>query len=83
MIETIKDFAINVGIPAITGISGFFFARKKNNSALQNDELEQVVKSLAIYRSMVDDLGKKFDNLSEKYSILETEFYECKKKLLS
>lgn len=82
MIEVIKEILLNVGIPAITGFSGFLYARKKNNSDLQNDELDQVVKSLGIYRGMVEDLSIKMEALNKKYDTLELEFIECKKKLL-
>jgi hypothetical protein len=82
MLETITTHITEL-IAVATTVTAYFFGKKKNNSLLQNDELDQVVKSLKIYRGIVDDLELKIDSLSKQYNALELEFHACKKKLLS
>lgn len=62
----------------LAGASAWFFARKKNNSSLQGDELSQVKEALSIYKEMVKDLGDQINKLQAKYELLEQEFITYK-----
>ncbi|MDO5608249.1 MAG: cell wall anchor protein, partial [Capnocytophaga sp.] len=41
----------------VGAFAGWFFGRPKEKAELQTSELDNVDKSLKIYREMVDDLG--------------------------
>lgn len=55
MNETIITAIISV----VTGIGGWFVARRKNLAEIQNSELDVIEKSVRYYREIADDLAKR------------------------
>ncbi|MDM1550655.1 hypothetical protein [Empedobacter falsenii] len=74
----------------VTGVGGWFVARRKNLAETQASELDVVEKSVKYYREMVDDLGKRLKDATneladatEKHRLAIDELTEAKNELKS
>lgn len=77
--EIITSYLGEILVLIATGFTTWFFARKKNQQEVNSLELENVDKSLAIYRKMIDDITNQKESLNDQYQgILENH-----KKLLA
>lgn len=83
----ISDIIIN-GIVAIvssgaaSGVS-WFFARKKYNSEVDNNNIENMKETLNFYITLSDDNKKRLDNATERNGRLEKEVQELRAQLLN
>lgn len=70
--DSLISLLVNTAMPAmVTGFGGWFFARRKYNSEVDNSIIENMQKALDFYRKLSDDTQTRLDNvlkLNEKQS---------------
>lgn len=67
-----NEFIITTIVGILTGLGGWFSARKKNNADARMSELDVVEKAIAVWRQMSEDMQKRYDDLRKRYdSLLE------------
>lgn len=84
---------VDLGI-VITGVIGiltsvisswttWFFARKKYNSEVDNNLIENMTKSLSFYQNLSNDNKKRLDDALQRSSRLEEEVNELRRQVFS
>lgn len=63
--------------PAVTAAGGWWFGRRKTNAEAVTSEMDNVDKALAIYRTMITDLGEKILALEERVKKLQAALSEA------
>lgn len=63
--------------PAATAVGGWWFGRRKTNAEAVTSEMDNVDKALAIYRTMITDLGEKILALEERVKKLQAALSEA------
>lgn len=82
---------LNAVIGLVTGLAGYFMGYKKNQKEADSVGIQNVEKALDIYKTMLDDMKKRYDaeieNLKSKLATyeshiakLETTIKELKKQ---
>ena len=61
----------NIIITIVTTLIGYFVGYKKSQNEIEGGRLENLEKSIHIYQVMIDDLGKKVEELTFQISKLE------------
>lgn len=68
----VNEFIITTIVGILTGLGGWFSARKKNSAETKITELEVVEKAVTVWRQMSEDMQKRYDDLRKRYdSLLE------------
>lgn len=70
----------NAVVLGITNFITFFFTRKKYNSEVKSTDLENISKTIGIYKEMVDDLSERISKLNQRLVEMETTIEELKKE---
>jgi hypothetical protein len=61
----------NIIITIVTTLIGYFVGYRKSKNEIEGGRLENLEKSIHIYQLMIDDLGKKVEELT--YQIVKLE----------
>lgn len=81
------DILITGGVGIVTTIIGswtsWFFARKKYNSEVDSNLIENMENSLEFYRKLSDDNRARLDSMVERNQNLERELQELRKQVLN
>lgn len=74
-----------VGIIAtvISGWTSWFFARRKYNSEVDNNLIENMQQSLEFYRKLSDDNKNRLDEVLKRNAELEQEIKDLRKQMFS
>lgn len=70
----------NIIITIVTTLIGYFVGYKKSKNEIEGGRLENLEKSIHIYQVVIDDLGKKVEELTIQISKLETIIDSLKKE---
>lgn len=65
----------------LTGLATFFFTRKKYESEVKSNDIENMQKSLAFYIDMVEDNKKRIDSYQQEIEELRRENSELRRQL--
>ena len=75
------------GIGLVTTITSgwmsWFFARKKYNSEVDHNLIENMENSLEFYRNLSDDNRARLEEMAERNKALEAELHELRKQVLN
>jgi peptidoglycan hydrolase CwlO-like protein len=61
---------------ALTGIAGWFIARKRQQADTDNAILDNLSKSITVYQTIIEDLKKEIHELNSKITTLEQKVNE-------
>lgn len=67
----------------ISGWTSWFFARRKYNSEVDNNLIENMQQSLEFYRKLSDDNKNRLDEVLERNAELEQEIKDLRKQMFS
>ena len=70
----------NIIITIVTTLIGYFIGYKKSKNEIEGGRLENLEKSINIYQGVIDDLGKKVEELTVQITKLETIIDSLKKE---
>lgn len=62
----------------ITGFTGWFFGRKKENVEIQGSEIQNTQEAVKIWREMAQELSDKVKVLSDRIDVLTEEVHQLK-----
>lgn len=68
---------------AISGWTSWFFARRKYNSEVDNNLIENMQQSLEFYKKLSDDNKNRLDEVLERNAELEQEIKDLRKQMFS
>lgn len=81
------DILITGGVGIITtvisGWTSWFFARRKYNSEVDNNLIENMQQSLEFYKKLSDDNKNRLDEVLERNAELEQEIKDLRKQMFS
>ena len=75
--------AVGVVSSIISAWTSWFFARKKYNSEVDNNLIENMQNSLNFYKQLSDDNRKRLDDVLKRNDELEKEVKELKKQMFN
>ena len=75
--------AVGVVSSIISAWTSWFFARKKYNSEVDNNLIENMQNSLNFYKQLSDDNRKRLDDVLNRNENLEKEVKELKKQMFN
>lgn len=75
--------AVGVVSSIISAWTSWFFARKKYNSEVDNNLIENMQNSLNFYKQLSDDNRKRLDDVLKRNEELEKEVKELKKQMFN
>lgn len=67
----------------ISGWTSWFFARRKYNSEVDNNLIENMQQSLEFYKKLSDDNEKRLDEVLKRNAELEQEIRDLRKQMFS
>lgn len=67
----------------ISGWSSWFFARRKYNSEVDNNLIENMQQSLGFYKKLSDDNESRLDEILKRNAELEQEIRDLRKQMFS
>lgn len=67
----------------ISGWTSWFFARRKYNSEVDNNLIENMQQSLEFYKKLSDDNNNRLDEVLKRNAELEQEIEDLRKQMLS
>lgn len=67
----------------ISGWTSWFFTRRKYNSEVDNDLIENMQQSLEFYKKLSDDNKNRLDEVLERNAELEQEIRDLRKQMFS
>ncbi len=70
----------NIIITIVTTLIGYFVGYRKSKNEIEGGRLENLEKSINIYQVVIDDLGKKVEELTIQITKLETIIDSLKKE---
>ena len=70
----------NIIITIVTTLIGYFVGYRKSKNEIEGGRLENLEKSINIYQVVIDDLGKKVEELTVQITKLETIIDSLKKE---
>lgn len=76
-----NEFIITTIVGILTGLGGWFTARKKNNADAKMSELDVIEKAIAVWRNIAEDWQKRYDALQQRYDELHERQIEMEKEL--
>lgn len=65
----------------ITGFGGWFFGRKKANTEVETNQIENAEKLLNYYKNLVDDLGQRLEAAIKKFNDAEETIRELENRI--
>ena len=75
--------AIGIVSSVVSAWTSWFFARKKYNSEVDNNLIENMQKSLNFYKQLSDDNKRRLDDVLNRNENLEKEVKELKKQMFN
>lgn len=75
--------AVGIVSSIISAWTSWFFARKKYNSEVDNNLIENMQSSLNFYKQLSDDNRKRLDDVLKRNEDLEKEVKELKKQMFN
>lgn len=76
----LQDYILNLLTPIATAFAGWFFGRRKSVAEAKTTEIENVEKSLAIYRGIIGDLEARIEFLKSQIADLEKQLITLKSR---
>ena len=67
----------------ISGWTSWFFARRKYNSEVDNNLIENMQQSLEFYKKLSDDNKDRLDEVLKRNAVLEQEIKDLRKQMFS
>lgn len=67
----------------ISGWTSWFFARRKYNSEVDNNLIENMQQSLEFYKKLSDDNENRLDEVLKRNAVLEQEIRDLRKQMFS
>lgn len=61
----------NIILSVVTTLIGYFVGYKKSQNEIEGGRLENLERSIKIYQTVIDDLGKKVEELTFQIAKLE------------
>lgn len=75
------EVIISAILSILTGLGGWYAARRKNVAEAQTNELDNVDKAVGIYREMAEDMGKRHLETLQELNALKREFSNLEQKV--
>ena len=82
-LETLIAGGIGLLTTVVSGLTSWIFARKKYNSEVDHNLIENMENSLEFYRKLSDDNRTRLEEMAERNKTLEAEIQELKKQMLN
>lgn len=82
-LETLITGGIGLLTTVVSAITSWIFARKKYNSEVDHNLIENMENSLEFYKKLSDDNRTRLEEMAERNKILEAEIQELKKQMLN
>ena len=82
-LETLITGGIGLLTTVVSGLTSWIFARKKYNSEVDHNLIENMENSLEFYKKLSDDNKTRLEEMAERNKILEAEIQELKKQMLN
>ena len=82
-LETLITGGIGLLTTVVSGLTSWIFARKKYNSEVDHNLIENMENSLEFYKKLSDDNRTRLEEMAERNKTLEAEIQELKKQMLN
>lgn len=82
-LETLITGGIGLLTTVVSAITSWIFARRKYNSEVDHNLIENMENSLEFYKKLSDDNRTRLEEMAERNKILEAEIQELKKQMLN
>ena len=82
-LETLITGGIGLLTTVVSAVTSWIFARKKYNSEVDHNLIENMENSLEFYKKLSDDNRTRLEEMAERNKILEAEIQELKKQMLN
>ena len=82
-LETLITGGIGLLTTVVSAVTSWLFARKKYNSEVDHNLIENMEKSLEFYKKLSDDNRTRLEEMAERNKTLEAEIQELKKQMLN
>lgn len=69
----VNEFLVSTIVGIVTGLGGWFVARKKNKAETKITELDAVEKAVKVWRELSEQLQVRYDDLLKKQLEMEKE----------
>lgn len=83
MTDVIITGLIGLASSVVSGFSGWFFARRKYNSEVDHNLIENMRSSLEFYKNLSDDNKVRLEEMAVRNNTLEIEIQELRKQVLT
>lgn len=80
---TLITGGVGIITTVISGWTSWFFARRKYNSEVDNDLIENMQQSLEFYKKLSDDNKNRLDEVLKRNAELEQEIKDLRKQMFS
>lgn len=82
-LETLITGGIGLLTTVVSAVTSWLFARKKYNSEVDHNLIENMENSLEFYKKLSDDNKTRLEEMAERNKILEAEIQELRKQMLN
>ena len=82
-LETLITGGIGLLTTVVSGLTSWIFARKKYNSEVDHNLIENMENSLEFYKKLSDDNKTRLEEMAERNKALEIEVQELRKQMLN
>ena len=82
-LETLITGGIGLLTTVVSAVTSWIFARKKYNSEVDHNLIENMENSLEFYKKLSDDNRTRLEEMAERNKTLEAEIQELKKQMLN
>lgn len=82
-LETLITGGIGLLTTVVSAVTSWIFARKKYNSEVDHNLIENMENSLEFYKKLSDDNRARLEEMAKRNKILEAEIQELKKQMLN
>ena len=82
-VDVLITGAVGLVTTIVSGWTSWFFARKKYNSEVDNNLIENMQDSLNFYQKLSDDNKRRLDDVLKRNEELEKEVKELKKQMFN
>lgn len=82
-LETLITGGIGLLTTVVSAWASWIFARRKYNSEVDHNLIENMENSLEFYKKLSDDNRTRLEEMAERNKILEAEIQELKKQMLN
>lgn len=82
-LETLITGGIGLLTTVVSAVTSWIFARRKYNSEVDHNLIENMENSLEFYKKLSDDNRTRLEEMAERNKILEAEIQELKKQMLN